>query len=540
MRTQFIAEQDLGLPWLEHFPAKGGPPEKTILDKSPFIIGRGESADLQVVSHGVSREHAAVACEGRATRIRDLGSTNGTFVNGQRIKEADLHDGDMVQVADVEFAFYCGKSQGRQATVTQVLSLDGDADPSRRGAGHGDPAGDLRRAVRRLHETLVSGCVQGRLKPIVGLQAGTVGRLSTLATKTFRRAGFESNPLLPAIPGRVAARLRHLRRMRGIEQAAAMPGECFIFVHVQSAEVAAGRLLELAGMFCELLPDPNRLVIAVPYSAAREAAPALAPGGRLRELGAAVALSDLGGRDAGTALLAEIRPDFVRIAASLVRGMPGNSLNCAGRPGTIGGPSARAGRRSIAAGISSPSERAACLEAGCELGQGALFEERKRADVPSRKANLERIVGRPGCLLSVPSAGFDRAFVTTHSRTGTTSTAGNHIVSPLAMTAEIIPGYTIRERIGAGGYGEVWKADAPGGLAKAIKFVYGCLEGERASRELKALSRIKEVRHPFLLSLERIEVIDGQLVIVTELADASLMNRFEQCVAAGAPGIPAR
>ena len=56
--------------------------------------------------------------------------------------------------------------------------------------------------------------------------------------------------------------------------------------------------------------------------------------------------------------------------------------------------------------------------------------------------------------------------------------------------------------------------------------------------ELKALSRIKEVRHPFLLSLERIEVIDGQLIIVTELADASLMNRFEECVASGRPGIP--
>ena len=106
------------------------------------------------------------------------------------------------------------------------------------------------------------------------------------------------------------------------------------------------------------------------------------------------------------------------------------------------------------------------------------------------------------------------------------------------MSPEIIPGYTIRERIGTGGYGEVWKADAPGGLVKAIKFVYGRLDGERACRELKALSRIKEVRHPFLLSLERIEVIDGQLVIVTELADASLMNRFEQCTAGGAAGIP--
>ena len=47
-------------------------------------------------------------------------------------------------------------------------------------------------------------------------------------------------------------------------------------------------------------------------------------------------------------------------------------------------------------------------------------------------------------------------------------------MSPLACTTpEIIPGYTIRERIGAGGYGEVWKADAPGGLVKAVKFIYG-------------------------------------------------------------------
>ncbi len=42
----------------------------------------------------------------------------------------------------------------------------------------------------------------------------------------------------------------------------------------------------------------------------------------------------------------------------------------------------------IATGISSPAERVECLEAGCELGEGALFEERKRTDAPLRRANL--------------------------------------------------------------------------------------------------------------------------------------------------------
>ncbi len=112
-------------------------------------------------------------------------------------------------------------------------------------------------------------------------------------------------------------------------------------------------------------------------------------------------------------------------------------------------------------------------------------------------------------------------------------------MSPLKpQTSETIAGYRLIERIGAGGYGEVWKAEAPGGLEKAVKLIYGYLDDQRAACELKALQRIKEARHPFLLSVERIEVIDGQLVVVTELADMSLKDRFENCRAAGRPGIP--
>jgi hypothetical protein len=111
-------------------------------------------------------------------------------------------------------------------------------------------------------------------------------------------------------------------------------------------------------------------------------------------------------------------------------------------------------------------------------------------------------------------------------------------MSQITRVAEPIPGYVLKERIGVGGYGEVWSAEAPGGLSKAIKFVYGHFDEERAARELKALNRIKEVRHPFLLSLERIEIVDGQLIIVTELADMSLKDRFQQARKEGLDQIP--
>src|SRR5262245_3903422 len=102
----------------------------------------------------------------------------------------------------------------------------------------------------------------------------------------------------------------------------------------------------------------------------------------------------------------------------------------------------------------------------------------------------------------------------------------------------VLPGYTLADRIGSGGYAEVWRAEAPGGIQKAVKLVHGYYDDEFASQELKALERVKGVRHPFLLSLERFEVIDGRLVILTELADMSLEQRLRACRANGLSGIP--
>src|ERR1700676_5217673 len=91
--------------YLEHYPETGEGAHRLLLDHFPFCIGRNASAHYCINSRHVSKDHALIAREGEVFLIRDVGSTNGTFVNGQRIQEAVLSSGDIVHVAHKEFRF---------------------------------------------------------------------------------------------------------------------------------------------------------------------------------------------------------------------------------------------------------------------------------------------------------------------------------------------------------------------------------------------------------------------------------------------------
>ncbi len=85
-------------------------------DGATLVVGRASVSDLPVFDPTISRRHAELTSTGLAIRVRDLGSSNGTFVNGARVTEASVSPGDTVAFGKVPF---------RVAAITRPLATLG-------------------------------------------------------------------------------------------------------------------------------------------------------------------------------------------------------------------------------------------------------------------------------------------------------------------------------------------------------------------------------------------------------------------------------
>src|SRR5262249_42309539 len=93
----------------------------------PIQIGRAATAHIQVDQESISRSHAELTTEKDSVVLRDLGSTNGTFVNDERIENYTLRNGDLVKIGRTIFKFIGGGNIETQyhEEIYRLTTVDG-------------------------------------------------------------------------------------------------------------------------------------------------------------------------------------------------------------------------------------------------------------------------------------------------------------------------------------------------------------------------------------------------------------------------------
>jgi len=87
------------------------------IDKDSITIGRKHGNDIQLNDLTISGRHSLISKVGDNIFIDDLGSTNGTLLNGARIAKSKLHHGDVIQVGNYQFTFFSQEEEDYEPTM---------------------------------------------------------------------------------------------------------------------------------------------------------------------------------------------------------------------------------------------------------------------------------------------------------------------------------------------------------------------------------------------------------------------------------------
>jgi hypothetical protein len=151
------------------------------------VIGRAEGAGIRLEDQAVSKQHAAIEMAGNDHILQDLGSANGTFVNGTRVTRHLMRHGDVVEILDFQLRYVDHKSVvGNEGERTMIFHA-ADAAPGPAPGGR-SLAAEARALEVKLPEGVLRGAGQGGGREIVLDRALTaLGRRGEEYAAIFRR-----------------------------------------------------------------------------------------------------------------------------------------------------------------------------------------------------------------------------------------------------------------------------------------------------------------------------------------------------------------
>lgn len=328
-----------------------------------FIIGRADDCHLKLIDKRISRYHTEIRISGDLLWIRDLESTNGTFVNQQKIEQAELLEpGDIISIGKYKFKVqrtYSSVSATIGETLTATLFKDFE---------------ELSSLEPKMRTLLRDRAVIPHFQPIIRFSDKTVLGYEILGRITY--GDLPSNPsvLLDMAEWMgCASELSSLFREKGVESGKSLPGNPLLFVNTSPLEIHdMDALLASLEQICEAAPL-NRIVLEINEKSATETTELPKLRDTLRKMDMDLAFDDFGVGQTRLVELANMPPDYLKFDLSLIREIHLAPKRLQQMISTFIKASHDLGIVTLAEGIEYAEEAEVCQQLGFDLAQGYFF-----------------------------------------------------------------------------------------------------------------------------------------------------------------------
>lgn len=331
-----------------------GDQQSILVHPTPFTVGRRPGCSMQLNFKTISGNHAELVVENDQLWVRDLNSTNGTYVNGQRITEiTPLREEDLLQFADVAFRV---KSE-RRATTCQTMQED-----------MCDRALALVQFDRLMENRLVTPFYQ----PIIDMKNGQYLGYEVLARS--RLFGLESCAAMFDAASRLnmEVELSRMLRWEGVREGLELPERCTLFVNTHPLEIRREGLVDSMATARQLSSEVP-IILEVHEAAVTDPSEMRELRAQLKELNIGIAYDDFGAGQTRLTELVEAPPDYLKFDISLIRGIDSAPPERQKMLASLVNMVKDLGVNPLAEGVESAAEADACRDLGFLTAQGFHF-----------------------------------------------------------------------------------------------------------------------------------------------------------------------
>jgi EAL domain-containing protein (putative c-di-GMP-specific phosphodiesterase class I) len=335
----------------------------TAIKPFPFVIGRDENCNLNLTDNRVSRHHCEIRKSGDHFWIRDLESTNGTFVNHKEIKQAELLEpGDIISIGNFEF---CLKSVNLKTAHTDDETCCFDLSQELHYLDTLEP---------KLRALIQARNVVPHFQPILRFSDKKV-----LGYEILGRHADEDLPSEPSVLLDMAEALGYrsdlssVFREVGVEIGRKLPGSPIFFVNTTPLEIyQMNDLLESLDRIHDMAPS-NRIVLEINEKAADDKNVLSRLRNDLGKHHTGIAFDDFGVGQTRLVELVKDPPDFLKFDISLIRQIHLAPKRLHQMVSTFVKAAQELDIATIAEGIECPAEAETCQQLGFNFAQGFFY-----------------------------------------------------------------------------------------------------------------------------------------------------------------------